>query len=105
VDPGSANAVAGKKTRKTADRQRRLARIIAKRQRLLAGTQKQIQPNRIARIMDVWRLPEGARTVVLAGRLTRWKGQSVLIDALAKEWSYFFPPSGGKVVYCLLGTS
>lgn len=43
-----------------------------------------IQPNRMARIMDAWRLSEGARTVVLAGRLTRWKGQSVLIDALAK---------------------
>lgn len=43
-----------------------------------------IEPNRIARIMDTWRLQEGARTVVLAGRLTRWKGQSVLIDALAK---------------------
>lgn len=43
-----------------------------------------IEPNRIARIMDAWRLPEGARTVVLAGRLSRWKGQSVLIEALAK---------------------
>jgi anti-sigma regulatory factor (Ser/Thr protein kinase) len=29
----------------------------------------------------------------------------MLIDALAKKWSYFFPPSGGKVVYCLLSTS
>jgi anti-sigma regulatory factor (Ser/Thr protein kinase) len=29
----------------------------------------------------------------------------MLIDALAKEWSYFFPPNGGKVVYCVLGTS
>ena len=29
----------------------------------------------------------------------------MLIDALAKEWSYFFPPGGGKVVYCVLGTS
>jgi hypothetical protein len=29
----------------------------------------------------------------------------MLIDALAKEWSYFFPPSGGEVVYCLLETS
>ncbi len=29
----------------------------------------------------------------------------MLIDALAKEWSYFFPPGGGKVVYCFLGTS
>lgn len=26
----------------------------------------------------------------------------VLVDALSKEWSYFFPPGGGKVVYCLL---
>ena len=26
----------------------------------------------------------------------------MLIDALAKEWSYFFPPDGGKVVYCFL---
>ena len=26
----------------------------------------------------------------------------VLIDALSKEWSYFFPPGGGKVVYCVL---
>jgi len=27
----------------------------------------------------------------------------MLVDGLAKEWSYFFPPGGGKVVYCLLG--
>ena len=27
----------------------------------------------------------------------------MLIDALAKDWSYFFPPGGGKVVYCFLG--
>jgi anti-sigma regulatory factor (Ser/Thr protein kinase) len=26
----------------------------------------------------------------------------VLIDALSTEWSYFFPPGGGKVVYCIL---
>ena len=26
----------------------------------------------------------------------------VLVDALSKEWSYFFPPGGGKVVYCFL---
>jgi anti-sigma regulatory factor (Ser/Thr protein kinase) len=26
----------------------------------------------------------------------------MLIDALSKEWSYFFPPGGGKVVYCFL---
>ena len=29
----------------------------------------------------------------------------MLIDALAKEWSYFAPPGSGKVVYCSLETS
>jgi anti-sigma regulatory factor (Ser/Thr protein kinase) len=28
----------------------------------------------------------------------------MLVDALSKEWSYFFPPGGGKVVYCFLET-
>jgi hypothetical protein len=26
----------------------------------------------------------------------------MLADALSKEWSFFFPPGGGKVVYCVL---
>jgi anti-sigma regulatory factor (Ser/Thr protein kinase) len=26
----------------------------------------------------------------------------MLVDALSKEWSYFFPPGGGKVVYCFI---
>ena len=26
----------------------------------------------------------------------------VLVDALSTGWSYFFPPDGGKVVYCFL---
>jgi hypothetical protein len=29
----------------------------------------------------------------------------MLVDALSKEWSYFFPPGGGKVVYCFLEIS
>jgi len=29
----------------------------------------------------------------------------MLVDALAEEWSYFFPPGGGKVVYCVLAPS
>ena len=28
----------------------------------------------------------------------------MLVEALSKEWSYFFPPGGGKVVYCFLET-
>jgi anti-sigma regulatory factor (Ser/Thr protein kinase) len=25
-----------------------------------------------------------------------------IVDAMSKQWSYFFPPGGGKVVYCLI---
>jgi anti-sigma regulatory factor (Ser/Thr protein kinase) len=28
----------------------------------------------------------------------------MLVQALSKEWNYYLPPSGGKVVYCVLGT-
>jgi hypothetical protein len=26
----------------------------------------------------------------------------MLVEALSKEWSYFVPPGGGKVVYCVV---
>jgi glycosyltransferase involved in cell wall biosynthesis len=39
---------------------------------------------RIIRLATGWRLPDGAHTVMLPGRLTRWKGHAVLIAALAK---------------------
>jgi two-component sensor histidine kinase len=26
----------------------------------------------------------------------------MLVEALSKEWSYYFPPSGGKTVYCVI---
>ena len=42
-----------------------------------------ISAERIIQLVRQWRLPEGARVIMLPGRLTRWKGQSVLIDALA----------------------
>ncbi len=29
----------------------------------------------------------------------------MLVQALSKEWSYFFPPSGGKTVYCVISAS
>jgi anti-sigma regulatory factor (Ser/Thr protein kinase) len=28
----------------------------------------------------------------------------MLVQALSKEWNFYLPPSGGKVVYCVLGT-
>jgi len=43
-----------------------------------------ISPERTMRLRDAWRLPKGAFVVLLPGRLTDWKGQSVLIEALAR---------------------
>ena len=41
-------------------------------------------PDRIARLVRDWRLPDGAPVVMLPARLTRWKGQAVLIAAMAR---------------------
>ena len=38
---------------------------------------------RIIQLAKAWRLPDGVPVVMLPGRLTRWKGQGVLIEALA----------------------
>jgi len=43
-----------------------------------------VAPDRLARLTQAWRLPDGRPTILLPGRLTRWKGQGVLIEALAK---------------------
>jgi glycosyltransferase involved in cell wall biosynthesis len=40
--------------------------------------------DRMMRLAHSWRLPEGAAVVLLPGRLTNWKGQAVLIEALAQ---------------------
>jgi glycosyltransferase involved in cell wall biosynthesis len=42
-----------------------------------------VNGNRVAKLAAEWRLPDGVRTVVLPGRLTSWKGHSVLLDAVA----------------------
>jgi glycosyltransferase involved in cell wall biosynthesis len=39
---------------------------------------------RMAELAQRWQLPDGVPVVMLPGRLTRWKGQLVLIDALAQ---------------------
>lgn len=43
-----------------------------------------VSGERVARLACQWRLPDGAPVVLLPGRLTRWKGQTVLIEALAR---------------------
>ncbi len=43
-----------------------------------------IGADRVARLAAAWQLPAGAPVIVLPGRLTRWKGQAVLLDAIAR---------------------
>jgi glycosyltransferase involved in cell wall biosynthesis len=43
-----------------------------------------VVPDRLARLAAAWRLPDGMSTVVLPGRLTAWKGQSVLLAAMSR---------------------
>ena len=41
-----------------------------------------VSGSRVAKLAAAWRLPDCARVVMLPGRLTSWKGHSVLLDAL-----------------------
>ncbi len=43
-----------------------------------------ISPSRLVQLTEAWRLVDGMPVVMLPGRLTRWKGQTVLIEALAR---------------------
>lgn len=43
-----------------------------------------VSPARVAALKAAWGVPEGARIVLQAARLTRWKGQDVLIDAASR---------------------
>lgn len=43
---------------------------------------KKISAERIIQLANAWRLQDGMPVIMLPGRLTRWKGQSVLINAL-----------------------
>jgi glycosyltransferase involved in cell wall biosynthesis len=43
-----------------------------------------VNGDRMARLAAAWRLPDGAPTVMLPARLTRWKGHAVMLEALAR---------------------
>ncbi len=43
-----------------------------------------VQADRVARLAADWHLPEGTVTIMLPARLTRWKGHSVMLEALAR---------------------
>lgn len=43
-----------------------------------------VAPTHLIKLSSEWRLPDGCLIVMMPGRLTRWKGHLVLIDAIAK---------------------
>ena len=43
-----------------------------------------VSPDRVARMAQTMRVPDGMLTVVMPGRLTAWKGQAVLLQAIAR---------------------
>ena len=45
---------------------------------------KAIGASKLVQMAKDWRLPDGVPIVMLSGRLTRWKGQLLLLEALAK---------------------
>ena len=45
---------------------------------------EQVTNERMIRLSERWRLPDGAPVVLLPGRLSRWKGHQILIEALAQ---------------------
>jgi glycosyltransferase involved in cell wall biosynthesis len=59
-------------------------RVIPRGVDLAAFDPATVSGQRIAKLAAAWRLPDGVRTVVLPGRLTSWKGHSVLLEAIAR---------------------
>lgn len=56
--------------------------------------QSRVNADKMLRMAQSWRIPDVATVVLLPGRLTRWKGQMVLLDAMALL--------DRKDVYCIL---
>lgn len=59
-------------------------RVIHRGADLAAFDPARIAGDRIARMLAAWRVPDGAKVVLLPGRITGWKGQSLLIEAMPK---------------------
>lgn len=53
-----------------------------------------VPPGQMIKLSAQWRIPDGAPIVMMPGRLTRWKGHTVLIDAMAQL--------GRDDVFCVL---
>lgn len=57
-----------------------------------------VAPERVAQLRAQWGIRDGERIVLLPGRLARWKGQLVLLDALASMRQRFLVPQGMRAV-------
>ncbi len=55
---------------------------------------KMLGPQKMLNLLKLWRIPEGARVVLMPGRLTRWKGHHVLIEAMSQV--------ADKDLYCVM---
>lgn len=53
-----------------------------------------VSAEKMLRLSQSWRIPEVATLILLPGRLTRWKGQTVVIEAMSKLKR--------KDIYCVL---
>jgi glycosyltransferase involved in cell wall biosynthesis len=64
----------------------------------------QVSPDRTARLARQWQLPDGAPIALLPGRLTGWKGQAVLIEAVSRMsrrdvWAVLVGSDQGRTRY------
>lgn len=67
----------------------------------LALTLRHRQTHLIVEVSDPGNRPPQRQAVAAP---TAESGRGLLIvESLSKEWSYYFPPTGGKVVWCVLG--
>lgn len=43
-----------------------------------------VSPERMISLAEQWRIPDGSYVIMLPGRVTRWKGHHIMIDAMSK---------------------
>jgi hypothetical protein len=59
-------------------------------------------PGRV--VLEVFDRSQAPPVLTAAGPDSESGRGLMLIDVLSKEWGHFFPPSGGKVVFAVIGT-
>ncbi|MEM7171136.1 MAG: glycosyltransferase family 4 protein [Pseudomonadota bacterium] len=59
-------------------------RIVHRGVDLLRFDPGKITSERVIKLAQQWRMPDGVPLILLPGRLTRWKGQAVLLEAVSR---------------------